>query len=111
MEMAMNRIKLAKAKKKRVTARDIQANILRIMDAMKKVPEGSEEYDWLSKELEHEYVILKKYKDSRFYIEPKQWVLIGGGVVVTVFFIALEREVPSVTKFVNLLFKIMPFRG
>jgi len=111
MEAAFNQIKKVKVKQKRVTAKDIQMNIRRIMDAMQRLPEDSDEYSRLAKELEHEYVILKKYKDSRFYIEPKQWLLIGGGVMVTVFFVALEREVPSVTKFTNLLFKIMPFRG
>ena len=103
-------IRLKKCRTK-VTARDIQENIGRIMNAMKLTPEGSEEYERLAKELEHEYVILRKYKDSKFYIEPKQYLLIGGGILVTVFFVALEREVPSVNRFVSTMFKIMPFRG
>lgn len=111
MEAVFGQVKTVEAKKKRVTSKDIQANIRRIMDAMQQLPAQSDEYERLAKELEHEYVILKKYKDSRFYIEPKQWLLIGGGTLVTVFFVALEREVPSVTKFTNLLFKIIPFRG
>lgn len=108
MEEEFARLKKCKTK---VTGKDIQENIGRIMNAMKLTPEGSEEYERLSKELEHEYVILRKYKDSRFYIEPKQYLLIGGGVLVTVFFVALEREVPSVNRFVSTMFKIMPFRG
>jgi len=113
MQMAMDRwlFKRTKVKKKRVTRRELQENIRRIQDALKIVDEGTDEYERLSKELEHEYVILRKYMDSRLYIEPKQYLLIGGGILVTVFFVCLEREVPSVTKFCNLLFKIMPFRG
>ena len=98
-------------KKKKVTAKELQNNIRRIQDALSRMKEGTDEYERLSRELEHEYVILRKYKDSKFYIEPKQYLLIGGGIIVTVFFVCLEREVPSVTKFCNMLFKIMPFRG
>ena len=100
-----------KVKRKRVTRRELQDNIRLIQEALEHTPRGTDEYERLSKELEHEYVVLRKYMDSRFYIEPKQYLLIGGGVIVTVFFVCLEREVPSVTKFCNLLFKILPFRG
>lgn len=114
MQMALNWLgiqKMAKVKKKRVTRKELQENIRRIQDVLKITTEGTDEYERLSKELEHEYVILRKYMDSRLYIEPKQYLLIGGGVVCVIFFICLEREVPSVSKFCNLLFKIMPFRG
>lgn len=97
--------------KTKVTARDIQDNIGRIMNAMKLTPEGTEEYERLAKELEHEYVILKKYKDSKFYIEPKMWATIGGATLVLVFFVCLEREVPSATKFLGTVLRIIPFRG
>lgn len=111
MQMAMNQVRKVKVKKKRVTRRELLENVRRIQDALKSVTEGTDEYERLSRELEHEYVILRKYMDSRLYIEPKQYLLIAGGVIVTVFFVCLEREVPSVTKFVNMMFRIMPFRG
>lgn len=95
----------------KVTARDIQDNIGRIMNAMKLTPEGTDEYERLARELEHEYVILKKYKDSKFYIEPKMWATIGGATAVLLFFVCLEREVPSATKFLGTVLKIIPFRG
>lgn len=102
---------ILKRTRTRVTARDIQENIGRIMNAMKLTPEGSDEYERLAKELEHEYVILKKYKDSKFYIEPKMWATIGGATVVLLFFVCLEREVPSATKFLGTVLRIIPFRG
>lgn len=102
---------ILKRTKTRVTARDIQENIGRIMNAMKLTPEGSEEYERLSKELEHEYIVLKKYKDSKFYIEPKMWATIGGATAVLLFFVCLEREVPSATKFLGTVLRIIPFKG
>ena len=111
MEAVCNGLNRVKVKKKKVTRKDIQENIQVIMEAMKRTPKGTDEYDRLAKELEHEYVVLKKYNESRFIIEPEKWLIITtvGGLVV--FFIAVEREVPAAMKFVNLILKLIPFRG
>ncbi len=103
--------KATKVKRKKITEKDIQENIRRIMEAIKATPHGTDEYERLAGELEHEYVILKKYKDSRFIIEPTLWVRTISITGLVVFFLCLEREVPSVMKFADRILRFVPFRG
>ena len=100
-----------RVKRKRVTKNDILGNIRRITDAMDKMKEGTDEYERLAKEREHEYVVLRKYMDARYYIEPKDWLKIAGATAMIVFFVCLEREVPAATKFCGLVMKAIPYRG
>jgi len=100
-----------KVKQKKVRRKDIEDNIRRIAEKMKKTEEGSDEYERLSKELEHEYVVLRKYMDARFYIEPQEWLKIGGVTAVLALFLCLEREVPAATKFASMALKMFPFKG
>lgn len=93
------------------TPKDIQDNCMRIKVAMEQTPVGTSEYDKLQKELEQWQVILKRYKDARFYIAPKDALVIGGTTIGTLFFIALTREFPSALKTASLLLKIIPYKG
>lgn len=100
-----------KVKKTKFTAKDVQENCLRIREAMRRTPVGTPEYEALQKELEHEQTILRKYKDAKFYMSPKEMAMVGGTTVAVVFFIALAREYPSALKVGSMLLKIMPFKG
>lgn len=88
----------------------------------KETDYGREKYTQLQKDLqamnelykalqemqEKQYAILSKYKDSRFYIKPKDWLTIGGLTVLAVIVIALDRESPKITKLVSFILKLMP---
>lgn len=88
----------------------------------KETENGREKYTQLQKDLqamnelykalqemqEKQYAILSKYKDSRFYIKPKDWLTIGGLTVLAVIVIALDRESPKITKLVSFILKLMP---
>lgn len=102
MEMVLN------GKAVKVTAKDIQENIRRIHDEMKNTPVGTEKYTCLQEEMEKEYTILKKFKDSRFYIAPKDAIIIGCISGVAIFMIALERENPKALKLASFLLKLFP---
>ena len=110
MEAAINRGK-AKVRKTRLSARDIQENCLRIQAALEKVKVGSTEWEVLSKELEHQQTILRKYKDAKWYITPKDWLVIGGVTTAFFFLIGLNREWPSAIKLGSIVLKMFPFKG
>ena len=127
-------------KTKKVTAKDLQDNIVKIRETMNWVQDerariiesikqvdmetecGSERYialqghlrelndqfDTLQEQEEKQYAILKKYKDSKFYIQPKDWLVIGGTTVLAIFIIALDRESPKITKLASFILKLFP---
>ena len=68
----------------------------------------NELYKALQEMEEKQYMILSKYKDSRFYIKPKDWLTIGGLTVLAVIVIALDRESPKITKLVSFILKLLP---
>ena len=103
--------KVTKAKRIKMTARDIEDNCIRIREAMKQVAVGTPEYDVLSKELEHETVVLRKYKDAKFWIQPKDVLIIGGTAVAFIFSIALNREHPAALKTAGIILKMFPYKG
>ena len=88
----------------------------------KETETGREKYDQLQKDLqgmnelykalqemeEKQYGILKKYKDSKFYIQPKDWLTIGGLTFLAVIVIALDRESPKITKLASFILKLLP---
>ena len=65
-------------------------------------------YSELQKEQEQEYATLKKMKESRFSITPKDAITIGGLIFLSTFAIALERENPKAIKLVSFITKMMP---
>lgn len=69
-----------------------------------------ETYDGLQNELEKEYGILKKYKDSKFFIQPKDAVIIAVLGGVSLFALALERENPKAIKLATFLLKLFPIK-
>ena len=73
-----------------------------------RMRELSETFDSLQEQEEKQYSILKKYKDSKFFIQPKDWLVIGGTTLLAVFVIALDRESPKITKLVSFILKLMP---
>lgn len=101
--------KLTKVKPLKWNGREIQDNIERLKAARAKVDVGTPEYEALSKELEKEYEILKKYKDSRFIIEPKiivTLIVIGG---IAFFAICLDQESPKAIKIAQFVVKLFKF--
>lgn len=67
-----------------------------------------ERYDLLQKQKDKEYEILSKYKNSKFYIPPKELTIIGVVGLLGLFAIALDRENPKALKLVQLL--MLPFK-
>ena len=101
----------AKAKRVKVTARDIEENCVRIKMAMDRTKVGTPEYEKLQKELDAEKTILKKHKDSYFWVRPEQIMIIGGTAIVMFFAVALNREWPSAVKIATGILKVFPFKG
>ena len=99
---------IVNGKAMRVTAKDLQEDILKIREEMKKTEIGSEKYTCLQEQLEKEYVILKKYKETRMGIAPKDAlvILMLGGVGF--FMIALERENPKAIKLAEFVLRLFP---
>ena len=73
-----------------------------------QLKELNEMFDSLQSQEEKQYAILKKYKDSKFYIQPKDWLMIGGTTVLAIFIIALDRESPKITKLASFILKLFP---
>ena len=65
-------------------------------------------FESLQDQEEKQYLILKKYKDSKFYIQPKDWLVIGGTTILAIFIIALDRESPKITKLASFILKLFP---
>lgn len=129
----------SEVRKVKVTVRDLQANVLRIQEAMTKVQkdineltvkmdavdresEGEREtyarlhselqakhelYGVLQKEMEQEYTNVKKLRDGKFMMAPKDALMIGGLIFVGTFAIALERENPKALKLCGFLLKTL----
>lgn len=103
--------KNTQVKRCKVTKRDIEENILRIKTAMDATPVGTPQWKVLSDELEHEVGILKKFKDAKQVISAKDALVVGVTGLALVFFVALEREVPSAMKTAATILKWVPFKG
>lgn len=65
-------------------------------------------YNALQEQADAQYKILKQYKDSKFFIAPKDWLTIGALSVLAVFVIALDRESPKITKIASFILRLMP---
>lgn len=67
-------------------------------------------YTLIQEQREKEYTILKKYKDSRFYITPKDLAIILGLFVACIFTISLERDNPKSIKLASFVLKLFPIK-
>ena len=76
----------------------------------KHLDEQNELYKVMQDELRQEYDTLKKLRESRFYIAPKDGIMIAGVVFMGTFMIALERENPKALKLATFLLKIFPMK-
>ena len=70
---------------------------------------GTPEYETLTNELMKEYELMRKYKDSRFYIDPKvaATLLVVGGIAF--FAICLDQENPKAIKIAQFITKLFKF--
>jgi hypothetical protein len=107
----------------------INSEIDRIIDKIKTLDrttdEGEAEYRKLRADLDdmHEVYktmqeqykaqleVLKKYKDSRFYIPPKDLITIFVISGLAFFGISLDREDPKAVKLSSFVLKLFPFKG
>ena len=101
---------------------EIQKTVNDLQSINKNTEDGRRQYDKLQADLsdmnalykalqemeEKQYGILKKYKDSKFFIQPKDWLVIGGMTFLAVVVIALDRESPKITKLISLILKMLP---
>lgn len=67
-------------------------------------------YSLLQEQREKEYTILKKYKDSRFYIAPKDLVVILGLLSGGIYAITLDRDNPKSLKIASFLMRLFPIK-
>lgn len=65
-------------------------------------------YSILQKEMELEYNNIKKQKDCRFIMSPKDALVIGGAIFIGTFMIALERENPKAIKLCEFIMRLFP---
>lgn len=65
-------------------------------------------YSTLQDQEEKQYEILKKYKNSKFYIAPKDLLVITGVTGLAIFMIALDRENPKALKLASFVLKLFP---
>jgi len=72
--------------------------------------DADDRYTQLQEQKEKEYTILKKYKDSRFYIQPKDLAIILGVSALSIFMISLERENPKSLKLASYVLKLFPIK-
>jgi len=68
----------------------------------------NEAYSALQKEEQEEYNTIKKMKDSKFLIAPKDAIMISGLFILGTLAIALERENPKAIKIVSFITKLFP---
>lgn len=86
--------------------REIQKNIERIKWQLANSEPGTPEYEKLSGELKEAYEILKKYKESRFFIEPKTIAILAVIGLIGFFAICLSQEDPSAIKIAQFVIKL-----
>ena len=67
-------------------------------------------YMELQEQKEKEYAILKKYKDSKFFIAPKDLLTIVGISALSLYMITLERENPKSLKLATFILKLFPIK-
>ena len=72
--------------------------------------DADERYSKLQEQREKEFTILKKYKDSKFYVAPKDLMVIFGVGCLSFFMIALERENPKALKLASFVLKLFPIK-
>lgn len=69
-----------------------------------------EVYKLLQEQMKNQLEILKKYKDSRFYIQPKDVLVITCVGGLAFFMICLDRESPKAVKLSSFILKLFPIR-
>lgn len=72
--------------------------------------DADDRYSKLQEQKEKEYVILKKHKDSKFYIQPKDLMIIFGVGALSFYMISLERENPKALKLASFVLKLFPIK-
>lgn len=88
--------------------RDTEEGKEKYAELEKELKDQNELLGVLQKEEEQEYVTLKKFRESRHVIAPKDAIIIGGLVFLGTFAFALERENPKALKICSILLKIFP---
>lgn len=89
---------------------DKELNLKLIVEAEENLQNYRSEYSLLQEQREKEYSILKKYKDSRFYIAPKDLIVILGLLSGGIYAITLERENPKSLKLASFLMRLFPIK-
>lgn len=93
----------------RLDGNAIKRNIIRLKVARDHAEIGTPEYEALTQELMSEYDLMRKYKDSRFYVDPKvalPLLVIGG---IAFFAICLDQENPKAIKIAQFITKLFKF--
>lgn len=83
---------------------------LELYDEAKLYEDADARYTMLQEQKEKEYGILKKYKDSKFFIPPKDLAVITGVFLLSLFMISLERENPKSLKLASFVLKLFPIK-
>lgn len=87
---------------------EVRAEAQKYASLKVQLQEMNETIETLQEQEKTQYDILKKYKDSKFYIPPKDLLIICGVTTLAIFVIALDRESPKIVKTVSFILKLMP---
>lgn len=77
-------------------------------DLQEELKEKHEMYSLMQTELKMELENIKKFREGKHAIAPKDAFMIGGVVFLATFMIALERENPKALKLATFLLKLVP---
>ena len=109
-----------------VTEKDIQEGIYRItvrINSLEEIIDGldltkeedrkthesaTKELSRLRDGLRDAYDVLDRYKKTKFWIAPKDWLICGGTFVTVLFVICLSRENPEIVRLSQWILKLFP---
>ena len=91
-------------------AEDDEDRYSKLIQESRALEDSNSRYTELQEQKEKEYAILKKYKDSKFYIPPKDLLTIGGIFALSMYMITLERENPKSLKLASFVLKLFPLK-
>jgi len=100
--------RLVPSKEEMVAERNLR-NARGDLEEMKKdLADMHDVYSTLQEEMKLEYENIKKVKDGKFIMAPKDGILIGSMVLVGVFVFSLERENPKAVKIAEFILRLFP---
>lgn len=110
-EVQKQRKRYREIQKELMEAKDLDDEERRILEEEAKLyADADARYTELQEQKEKEYTILKKYKDSKFFISPRDMAILGGLALLGIYAISLDRDNPKALKIFSFLTKLFPIK-